>query len=119
MASITQEGVAEDPVFPWKLRFEPTGEWEFPKDTYDVPFEQYLTTIPAGSTLFNIYGWDQPEELGGAETLIAHMVTDSLMVTTYWGDENMFFRHERMDDDLKIRPEWIPYTPVFKPFGDE
>ena len=23
----------------------------------------------------------------------------------------MFFRHQRMDDDLKLRPEWEPYTP--------
>jgi hypothetical protein len=93
MASITQEGVAEDPVFPWKLRFEPTGEFGMPSDTYDVPFEHYLTTIPADSTLFKIYAMDQPEELGGTETLIAHLVTDSLMVTSYWGDEHMFFSH--------------------------
>jgi len=33
------------------------------------------------------------------------------MVTSYWGDEHMFFRHQRMDDDLKLRPEWVPYTP--------
>ena len=58
MASITQEGDAEDPVFPWSLRFEPTGEFEFPEKTYDVPFEEYLQTIPAGSTLFNVYATD-------------------------------------------------------------
>lgn len=119
MASITQEGVTEDPIFPWKLRFEPSGDFEFPETTYDVPFEQYLQTIAAGSTLFNIYAWDQPEELGGTESLIASMVTASTMVTSKWGDEHMFFRHQRMDDDLKIRPEWEPYTPIFKVFGED
>lgn len=39
------------------------------------------------------------------------------MVTSYWGDEHMYFRHQRMDDDLKIRPEWEPYTPVFHAFA--
>ena len=58
MAAITQDGTAEDPVFPWSLRFEPTGEFEFPADTYDVAFEDYLQTIPAQSTLFNIYAMD-------------------------------------------------------------
>ena len=38
MASMDQAGVAETPVFPWSLRFEPTGEFEFPKDTYPSPF---------------------------------------------------------------------------------
>ena len=118
MASITQEGISEWPVFPWSLRFEPSGDWEFPSDTYEVEFADYLQTIPANSTLFNIYAMDQPVELGGTETLIASMVTASTMVTSYWGDEHMFFRHQRMDDDLKLRPEWEPYTPVFKIFGE-
>ena len=24
-----------------------------------------------------------------------------------------------MDDDLVLKPEWIPYTPVFKVFGEK
>ena len=39
------------------------------------------------------------------------MKTKSTLVTSHWGDEHMFFRHQRMDDDLKLRPEWEPYTP--------
>ena len=77
-----------------------------PDNTYDVSFEDYLQTIPAGSTLFNVYAWDQPEELGGTESLVAEFVTDSLLLTSYWGDEHMFFRHQLMDADLKYRPEW-------------
>ena len=117
MAAFDQAGVAVDPVFPWSLRFEPTGEFEFPSTTYDVPFEEYLTTIPEGSVLYNIYATDKPVELGGSEQKIAQLKTNSLMVTSYWGDEHMFFRHQLMDDDLKLRPEWEPYTPNPKVFG--
>ena len=118
MAKYAQDGSEEaSPVFPWKLRFEPTGEFNFPKDTYDVPFEQYLQTIPSGSKLFSIYAMDQPEELGGTEALIGSFVTDSTLVTSYWGDEHMYFRHQRMDEDLAIHPEWEPYTPNPKVFG--
>ena len=92
MATTDQEGVSVSPVFPWSLRFEPTGEFEYPDD-YDVPFETYLAEIPTGSTLFNVYATDVPVELGGTETLIASMVTGSSLVTSYWGDEHMFFRH--------------------------
>ena len=45
------------------------------------------------------------------------MKTKSTLVTSNWGDEHMFFRHQRMDDDLKIRPEWEPYTPNPSVFG--
>ena len=118
MAQFDQAGAEEaSPVFPWKLRFEPTGEWNMPADTYDQTFEQYLVTIPSGSKLFSIYAMDQPVELGGKDQLIGSFVTNSSLVTSYWGDEHMYFRHQRMDDDLKIRPEWEPYTPDAKVFG--
>jgi len=39
------------------------------------------------------------------------MKTKSQLVTSYWGDEHMYFRHQRFDDDLKLHPEWEPYTP--------
>lgn len=71
MASFTQGGVKEEPVFPFSLRFEPSGDWEFPEKTYDVTFFDYLQTIPEGSLLFNIYAMDKPSELGGTETKIA------------------------------------------------
>ena len=67
-ASFDKHGVsAIDPIFPWSLRFEPTGEFNVPKLTYDVPFEHYLPKIPEGSILFNIYATDKPVELGGTE----------------------------------------------------
>jgi len=69
MAAFAQDGTAEaDVKFPWSLRFEPSGDFEYPSTTYDVPFETYLdTTIPEGSKLFNIYATDAPTELGGTE----------------------------------------------------
>ena len=35
------------------------------------------------------------------------------MVTSNWGDEKLFFRHQRMEEDLAIHPEWMPYSPVY------
>lgn len=113
MAKYTQDGVEEDPVFPWQLRFEPTGEAVFPSDTFDPPYDQYLMTISEGTNLFKVYAMDQPEELGGTEQYIADFVLRSSPTTTNWGDEHMYFRHQRMDDDLAIRPEWEPYTPKY------
>ena len=49
-------------------------------------------------------------------TPIGKIVTTSETTTSYWGDEHMYFRHQRMDDDLAIHPEWEPYTPKYSLF---
>ena len=52
-----------------------------------------LATIPTESVLYNVYATDEPEELGGTETMIAKLVLKSQFTTSNWGDEHMFFRH--------------------------
>jgi hypothetical protein len=74
--------------------------------------------IPSGSTLFNIYATDNPAELGGTEQLIGKLVTASNIFTSLWGDEHMFFRHQRIDDDIELRPDWEPFTKKFSLFGN-
>lgn len=100
----------EDPVFPYKLRFHPTGDIEFPQD-YQGDYLNQLKTIKSGSTLWSVYGLDAPEELGGQEHLIGSLVTTADMTTSRFGDETLFFRHELMDVDLGLKPEWEPYFP--------
>lgn len=120
MASMRQDGTAESPpVFPWKLRFEPTGEFMFPEDAPNgvaVDFREQLATIPAGSTLYNVFAMDAPTELDGTELQIAKIVTASQPTSSNWGDEHLYIRHERMDDDLALRPDWKPYTPKYGGF---
>lgn len=56
---------------------------------------------------------DKPKELGGKETLIGDLVLDGSLISSKWGDEKLFFRHQKMDDDLKIEPSWEKYTDKF------
>ena len=73
MASYAQDGSAEaSPVFPWKLRFSP-ADFGFPATVAEgyTDFKSDLATIPAGSKIFDVYAWDNPEELGGTEKKIA------------------------------------------------
>ena len=117
MASYTQDGQKESSVnFPWSLRFVPSGQYSFPSTVADgyTNFLDDLATITSGSVLYDVYATDKPTELGGTEMKIAQIKTVSEMTTSNWGDEKMYIRHQRMDDDLKIHPEWEPYTPKFK-----
>ena len=45
--------------------------------------------------------------------MIAEIVLNSELVTSLWGDKNMFFRHQRHDDDFRYHPEWMTETPAF------
>ena len=56
---------------------------------------------------------DGPAELGGTEHLIGGIVTTSIMTTTKFGDKDLFFRHQALEEDIAIHPEWEPYEPLF------
>jgi hypothetical protein len=43
---------------------------------------------------------DKPKELGGSEMMIGTLKTTSEMVASKWADENLFFRHQKMSEDL-------------------
>ena len=116
MASFDQEGNAEpNPVFPFSLRLVPNHDLDQPATVAEgyTDFREQLKAIPQGSWLYDVYAMDQPVELGGTESYIARIWTKSELTTSYWGDDHMYFRHERMDDDLKLRPEWEKYTPKY------
>merc|ERR1712130_1091692 len=104
-----------NPVFPYRLRFQPTGEIDF-SDEYVRPFTEDLKSIPADSVLYNILALDQPKELGGVETQIGQLVLRSEMITSLWGDQWLYIRHDDEAHDLVLKPEWNQYTPQFGPF---
>jgi len=105
----------ENPVFPYRLRFQPTGEIDF-SDEYVHEFTEDLKSIPADSVLYNILALDQPEELGGVEAQIGQLVLRSEMITSLWGDQWLYIRHDDEAHDLVLKPEWNQYTPQFGPF---
>merc|ERR1711953_465071 len=75
---------AADVLFPFMLTFKPTGEISFP-DEYVNDWLEDLKSIPVGTTLYNIYAQDVPEELGGTQTHIGDLVLTSEMTTSLWG----------------------------------
>jgi len=115
MASMGQDGVKEaTEVFPYNLRFEPASDVHslFPSSAPSDPmaYVSQLQTVPENSTLYNVYALDKPTELGGTETLIGALVLDGTFTSSKWGDQNLFFRHQFENDDIKSHPDWAPYT---------
>ena len=54
-----------------------------------------------------------PTELGGQETYIGDIVTQSEMTTSLFGDEHLYYRHQKASDDFALQPDWEPYYPAF------
>ena len=103
-AKFEQDGTeVDEPQFPFQLRYEPTGDINFPADTYDITLFEQFSKIEAESVLYKVFAMDKPN---GTEKHIANVVLEGQLVTSKWADEKMFFRHGRMDDDLRYHPEW-------------
>lgn len=73
-----------------------------------------LVSVPEDSTLYKVYARDQPVELGGSETYIGDLVLEGGLVKSKWADEKLFFRHQKMDDDLKEHQDWDQYEEKYK-----
>ena len=83
---------------------------EFP-DTYAAPVHEQLGNVPVGITLYKVYAMNAPAELGGQETHIANIVLTSELTTSSWADSSLFFRHQDVQDDVSLKPEWDSYLP--------
>jgi len=106
----TQDGEKVDkPVFPFKVIFEPAGNLKFAntKKTNSELLRE-LATIKAGTKLFDVYTVADPaHEKAGKRTFLGSLSTTSQCHQSLFGDQKLFFRHQRMEEDFALRPEWI------------
>jgi len=109
-ASYEQDGTKVlEPVFPFRLRFEPTGDINMPADTYDESVFEFIGKIEPDQVLYRVMALAEPNSR--LEKHIANIRITTQMHTSLWGDEHMYFRHTRMDDDIRLgKPEWAEHV---------
>jgi len=95
--------------YPYQLVLKPTGKLSFP-DKYHGDLEDDLITIDAETVLWDVFAWDNPIEVGGREEHIGSLILTSPLVRSLFGDTKLFFRHQDMREDFRLRPEWEEYT---------
>ena len=96
---------------PFSLRLEPTTR---AKDS-DKEWMRQLVDIAPSTTVYTLYGMDNPRELGGTEYRMGTLRLQGTFVPSPWADRHLFFRHERAADVLRIHPEWEPYVGPLHP----
>lgn len=106
IAAYTEEGVeVDEPVFPFELVLLPNRELQTQfadSPSTEEGFEEILA-IPVGTKLYDVYARATP---AAPKTIIGMIKITSELMYSSFGDENLFFRHQRFDDDLALRPEW-------------
>ena len=103
-----QEGTEyQDPIFPFKISFEPNPEVSFP-DAAPGSMTEFLDqfkAIPVGTKLYTIKAIQNPEN--PIDSILGNLVIADECVSSNFGDTEMFFKHQWIEDDIALRPEWI------------
>jgi hypothetical protein len=102
---------SENPSFPFKVLFEarPELKSQFP-ESFEKTYIEQIKGIPSGTILYDIFAIAHPHET--KKKLIGTIKTKSEFITSKFGDEKLFFKHNYMEDDFKVHPEWEKDTPI-------
>ncbi len=103
LGAITQQGEpVKHPQTPTQLFLVPNPDLQFSESPHD--FRTDLASIAQGTQLFSLYAVN-PQELGDdaigtahyrqQAQYIGHLETTSAFVTSFYGDSQLFFRHQR------------------------
>jgi hypothetical protein len=93
-------------VFPFELVLHPLVNVSCPCDAYTTTFAAALSKLELGTKLFEVRAIQQ---YGGPSTVIGHIELSTKLTTSKFGDEKLFFRHQRMEDDFALKPEWLTH----------
>ena len=75
--------------------------------------QQFIDKIPDGTPIYSFVAYEDPEDIEGTE--LGKVVNVGKCYASQYGDEKLFFRHQRVEEDMKLRPQWawdymmIPY----------
>jgi len=104
------------------MRFHPNKDTEglipnIKQDNDMAYIGQLESMIPADTILYDVYGLDAPEALGGVEYLMGSLQLDGKLTRSKFGDQELFFRHQLSSDDMAIKPEWESHYAKFSATG--
>jgi len=121
MASTTAQGSSvRSPKTPFGLRFapKPAVKGTFSRINGGKKFVDYmeymdtLAAVPKDATLFDVYAFEGAPD--GKQTLIGTLEMEGTLTSSAFGDQSLFFRHQRKSDDFKRNPEHEAGADIFK-----
>jgi len=106
-----------NPVYPYQLIFRPADELRtgFP-DKYKEDFTIQLGTLKKGMKVYTVFAKKTPKSV---PEKIGKLILNSEMTTSNWGDERLFFQHNKFDEDILDHPKWSKNEFKWSTFGVE
>jgi len=96
---------AANVVFPFKVSFVPTGEIMFREEYSESgAFLKQFEDLDVGTTLYTLKGHLNPDDDEGIT--MGNVVTTEKCVTSLYGDTKLFFKHQYINEDKDLMPEW-------------
>eukprot|EP00545_Synedropsis_sp_CCMP1620_P013676 CAMPEP_0119014664 /NCGR_PEP_ID=MMETSP1176-20130426/10148_1 /TAXON_ID=265551 /ORGANISM="Synedropsis recta cf, Strain CCMP1620" /LENGTH=334 /DNA_ID=CAMNT_0006967879 /DNA_START=21 /DNA_END=1025 /DNA_ORIENTATION=+ len=109
IASYTVEGnKVDEPIFPAELILVPNNELQTRfanSPPTEESLEEMMLSIPAETKLYDVHA--RPTPSSRQELIGSIKITSKLMYSSF-GDGHLFFRHQRIEEDFELRPEWKP-----------
>ena len=96
---------AEELVYPFKFTFE-SADVSFPNEAPESmeKFMDQFRVLPVGTKLYQVKAHQSPEDTEGL--FLGNLVTASQCVTSHYGDTKLAFKHQWIEEDLEMRPQW-------------
>jgi hypothetical protein len=91
-------------TFPYSLKFHPLVQSDCDCMNYNECMQNLIKNLPVGTKLFEVSAQSAPK--ADFEDIGTVTVTDAF-TTSKFGDENLLFRHQHMEDDFALKPEWL------------
>jgi len=94
----------QTPVFPFDVAFQGVQSVDFSCGDLGAKGWANMAKLAKGTRLFDLFAKSSPtaefEPIGHVDLL-------DKLTTSSFGDEQLFFRHQRMEEDFQIHPEWL------------
>ena len=66
-------------------------------------FSKQWNDIPKGTAIYTLKAHADPYDTQG--TILGKIVVDGC-TTSKFGDERLFFQHQRIEEDIALKPDW-------------
>ena len=106
LARYDQDGNEESTVvFPFKVTLVPTGEVKFKEGKASLTeFSKQWAEISDKAAIYKFLAHSNPDDDAGTE--LGKIILDGRCTTSAFGDEHLFIRHQRIEDDIALKPKW-------------
>jgi len=94
---------------PFQLVFVPTAVAQnLAPDTFTQPLADMLAKVVPGTQLWTVMAVENPK---GTWEQIGTITATSGFIESAYGDQHLFFQHQRFNDDLALNPQWLQVCP--------